>query len=100
SQVGCSQRNNPLDTRMEPHHTDAAQPLFEGDAKERKAQPVERMRGVSDGHSFTGKCCQREWGILLEWFWAFLGSGIGAAQTHGCLARGCPQYPPGWRTAV
>ena len=63
---GCGgDGNDPFNARIEPHDTDAAEPLFRGDADERKGASKEGMGGVSDCHCLGGECGYFQWGILM-----------------------------------
>jgi hypothetical protein len=69
SKVRSAHGDHSLNARVQPHHTDATESLFHGDANQRKAEAVKRMGRISDLNCVGWECGQSERGILLEWVW-------------------------------
>src|SRR5688572_12729871 len=64
TQASCSNRNDALDPRIEPHNTDATQALFCRDPDEWECEAIERVPGVSHLYCIGWKCSELKRGIL------------------------------------
>ena len=54
SKVGGGGGNDAFDARIEPHHTDATQPLLGCDTNQWESEAVQWMAGVSHRHGVEG----------------------------------------------